>query len=461
MAVDAAPPFAHVAIVGYGLVGASLGMAIRERWPGAMLIAIDRKHVIETAMRMQAADVGGDDLVLAAGADLIVLAAPVLANIELLSRLADVVPDAAVVTDVGSTKRDTVAAARALPARLRFVGGHPLAGAAVGGIEHARPDLFAGRPWFLTPEGEQDDSVLADFLRQLGADVRVTTPEAHDALLAYISHLPQLATSALMAVVGATAGEDGLAVAGRGLRETTRLASSPSDIWQDIAGTNSDHLARALDDLLAVLGRLRANLTAGSVGARGGVRRRSRLEAGPRGALQAAMITVSRTRLEMRDARQLRPAAMPAGDVSVERASPTPSEWRDLYMGVGGPHHWVDRLAWSDRDIAAYLSDPAVAFWMITVEGRAAGYFELRRGEDASVEIAYFGLLPEFQGRGLGGYLLTIAAEQAWAIAAQRVWLHTCTLDHAAALPNYLKRGFVVVKVEQYIVAAGKGPESL
>ncbi|MBE3073521.1 MAG: prephenate dehydrogenase/arogenate dehydrogenase family protein, partial [Actinobacteria bacterium] len=167
---------------------------------------------------------------------------------------------AATVTDVGSTKRETVAAARALPARLRFIGGHPLAGAAVGGIEAARPDLFSGRPWILTPEGGSAETPLVLLLRQLGADVRITTPQAHDELLAYISHLPQLAASALMTVVGAHAGEPGLALSGGGLRDTTRLASSPSDIWRDIAATNPDHLARALDELIAVLARLKDGL---------------------------------------------------------------------------------------------------------------------------------------------------------------------------------------------------------
>lgn len=260
MAAEAEPPFPHVAIVGYGLIGASLGMAIHERWPKTMIIAIDRKDVIESAMRMQAADVGGDDLVLAAGADLIVLAAPVRANIETLSRLSDHVPGTAIVTDVGSTKRKTVAAARALPPRLRFIGGHPLAGAAVGGIEAARPDLFSGRPWILTPGDGSDGTPLAPFLRQLGADVRITTPQAHDELLAYISHLPQLTASALMTVVGAQAGEPGLALSGRGLRDTTRLASSPSDIWRDIAATNADNIGTAIDALIAALVRLKRDL---------------------------------------------------------------------------------------------------------------------------------------------------------------------------------------------------------
>lgn len=262
MAAEAEPPFPHVAIVGFGLIGGSLGLAIREHWPKAIVIAIDRKDVIETAMRLGAADVGGDNLGLAAGAELIVLAAPALASVDVISRLEAFVPGPALVTDVTSTKRAITEAARTLPARLRFIGGHPLAGAAVGGVEAARADLFAGRPWILTPDDTPADATLTSWLEALGAKVRFMTPAAHDELLAYISHLPQMAASALMSVVGAQAGEQGLSYAGRGLRDTTRLASSPADIWRDVAATNRDHLAAALDELIAVLQTLRNDLSA-------------------------------------------------------------------------------------------------------------------------------------------------------------------------------------------------------
>jgi prephenate dehydrogenase len=254
------PPFARVAIVGYGLVGASLGMAIKQRWPGALVIAVDRKDVIETAMRRHAADVGGDDLVMAAEADLVVLAAPVRTNIRVLDELADYVPGAALVTDVGSTKRATVAAARVLPERLPFIGGHPLAGAAAGGIDAARPDLFHGRPWILTPGEAQDDAAsrLGAALEAMGAMVHRLTPEAHDELVAYLSHLPQFVATALMHLVGTHAGADGLALAGRGLRDTTRLAASPPGIWADILETNRDHIRGAVDELIALLQQFQA-----------------------------------------------------------------------------------------------------------------------------------------------------------------------------------------------------------
>jgi prephenate dehydrogenase len=260
---DSSPaPFERVAIVGFGLMGGSFAMAYKAHWPSALVIAVDRKDVIEMAMRMGAADVGGDDLVLAAEAQLILFAAPVCVNIRLLAELADYVPGEALVTDVGSTKREMVNAARALPPRLTFVGGHPLAGAAVGGLDAARPDLFAGRPWLLTPGGVGDDQVPARFralLEAIGATVHILAPDAHDALAAYISHLPQLVATALMHVVGNTVGDDGLAFAGRGLRDTTRLASSPAAVWHDIVATNHDRIGEAIDQTVDALRRMQAS----------------------------------------------------------------------------------------------------------------------------------------------------------------------------------------------------------
>ena len=126
------------------------------------------------------------------------------------------------------------------------------------------------------------------------------------------------------------------------------------------------------------------------------------------------------------------------------------SFYRSLYVDVGKDYHWIDRLPWTDEQIAAHLNQPEITLWLMTYDGETAGYFELRRCEDGSVEIAYFGLLPGFLGRGLGKHLLTCATEQAWADGADRVWLHTCTLDDPAALPNYLKRGFRPFKTETY-----------
>ena len=159
----------------------------------------------------------------------------------------------------------------------------------------------------------------------------------------------------------------------------------------------------------------------------------------------------TRTYLELKRADDLRRAAAPSDQISVHHVdSCAPSFWRRLYSEVGSQYHWVDRLVWSDDDIRAYLADPAVSLWILSVDGGVAGYFELRRHPDDSVEIAYFGLLPSYVGRGLGKYLLSEAAARAWELQPGRVWLHTSTLDHPAALPNYLARGFEVFKVEEY-----------
>src|SRR5215471_16178853 len=148
------PIFEKIGIVGLGLIGGSIALKARELWPTSLVIAVDNKDVLEAAMRLHAIDVAADDLIVLAEADVVVLAAPVRQNIEVLGQLDEYVRQPAVVTDTGSTKRGIVAAAKTLPARFTFVGGHPLAGAARGGLEHARPDLFVGRPWLLTPEGE-------------------------------------------------------------------------------------------------------------------------------------------------------------------------------------------------------------------------------------------------------------------------------------------------------------------
>jgi ribosomal protein S18 acetylase RimI-like enzyme len=159
----------------------------------------------------------------------------------------------------------------------------------------------------------------------------------------------------------------------------------------------------------------------------------------------------TRTYLEMRSPHDLRAAAAPFEGVRIERATArAPSFWRYLYTEVGRAHHWIDRLPWTDDDIVRYLSDPAIQLWVMTSGGTPAGYFELRTVDDDSVEIAYFGLLPDFIGRGLGKYLLSVAVEHAWALGPSRVWLHTSTLDHPAALSNYRARGFTVFKTEEY-----------
>jgi prephenate dehydrogenase len=261
------PVFDKIGIIGLGLIGGSIALAARQLWPTGLVVAVDVKDTLEKAMVLHAIDVAADDPVVLADVDLVILAAPVRQNLELLTNLPEHVSRSAIVTDTGSTKREIVEAGRKLPPNLTFVGGHPLGGAARGGIDHARPDLFVGRPWLFTPATEETGAAiekLFEFATALGAKPRLLTAREHDHLLAYISHLPQLVSSALMHLIGDTVGREGLSLTGRGLQDVTRLASSPAGIWKDVCASNTDELGPALDALIKVLADLRNDLSGSS-----------------------------------------------------------------------------------------------------------------------------------------------------------------------------------------------------
>jgi GNAT superfamily N-acetyltransferase len=171
-------------------------------------------------------------------------------------------------------------------------------------------------------------------------------------------------------------------------------------------------------------------------------------------------VEVTRTYLQLARPEDLNPARVEDPRIRIERVEGCPASFfRFLYREVGRFYHWIDRLPWTDDQIRAHLARPDITLWVMYCEGAPAGYFELERHEDGSIEIAYFGLMQEFLGRGLGKHLLTAAAVQAWSDGANRVWLHTCTLDDAAAMPNYLKRGFKPFKQEGYYAKIGPEEE--
>jgi GNAT superfamily N-acetyltransferase len=162
-------------------------------------------------------------------------------------------------------------------------------------------------------------------------------------------------------------------------------------------------------------------------------------------------IDAVRTHLEMTEPPHER-RLFPDASCRLERARTCPASfYRYLYAEVGRPWHWLDRLPWSDELIVAHLSQKGLEIWMLYCDGAPAGFAELKRDADLSVEIAYFGLLPDFIGRRLGGAFLSAVLAEAWRPGTVRVWLHTCTLDHPGALPNYLARGFRVFREEPYV----------
>ena len=171
-------------------------------------------------------------------------------------------------------------------------------------------------------------------------------------------------------------------------------------------------------------------------------------------------VEVTRTYLQLERPEDLNPARSDDPRVRIDRVKDCPASfYRYLYAEVGRFHHWIDKLPWTDEQIRDQLARPEITFWVMYSDGAPAGYFELERHKDGSIEVAYFGLLPEFIGRGLGKHLLTVAVEQAWSAGANRVWLHTCTLDDAAAMPNYLKRGFKPFQQETYYAEIAPGEE--
>ena len=273
------PPFSRLAIVGLGLIGGSIALAVRERWSSVLITAVDRAPVLAHASSSGAIDRAANTVADIGPVDLIILAAPVRQNVQLLAQVMPRLSGGAIVTDVGGTKRDIVSAAAGLSSgATSFVGGHPIGGAERGGFGFARPDLFRGKPWIFTPTGGGGSldppksseppaalDKLFDFVRGLGARPTTMDAETHDRVMAYVSHLPQLAASALMDVVGRAAASDGLRLAGRGLTDSTRLASSPASVWREVCAANADDIGPALDALIARLTELRADLQSGRV----------------------------------------------------------------------------------------------------------------------------------------------------------------------------------------------------
>jgi len=155
------------------------------------------------------------------------------------------------------------------------------------------------------------------------------------------------------------------------------------------------------------------------------------------------------TYLEMQSPEQLRPKC---GDERFQVRERTDRDWRfnrDLYLAVGGQWQWIDKRPWRDEQWQEYAVAPELRAFAAYYGDALAGYYELRQDGEGGVEIAYFGLLPEFIGSGLGGALLTSAIEEAWKMSPKRVWVHTCNRDHPQALANYQARGMIVYTIEE------------
>lgn len=240
--------FERVTIVGVGLIGGSLGLAMRENGLARRVVGVGRRQSsLDLALKIGAIDEAFlEPSAGVKGADLVVLCTAVSLIRDLGLRVAPALKPGAILTDVGSTKTEIVASLEAgVPAGVSFVGAHPIAGSEKRGVDAAAAGLFAGATCVVTPTRRTDviaAKKIADLWAAVGARVVTLSPEAHDAVLARTSHLPHVAAAALMAALQ----KSDAPFAGTGLRDTTRIASGDVDIWCDICLTNRDAILAAL-----------------------------------------------------------------------------------------------------------------------------------------------------------------------------------------------------------------------
>ena len=262
--------FHRIAIVGVGLIGGSWGLALGKRGLTGTRVGCDRPDVLKRATAAGAIDESAEDPAQAVrDADLVVLAAPVGAILDVLPRLRPAVSAAALVTDVGSTKRLICQRAREVFGdQPLFVGGHPLAGKELSGFENADARLFENARYALTPlapDHPADGRVKAfsQLLEALGARPFLCDASAHDRAVAYLSHLPQLLSTGLASLIAGQSAEDflPLELAASGFRDVTRLAESPYALWRDICLTNIENIQSALELLIEKLQAVKLHLS--------------------------------------------------------------------------------------------------------------------------------------------------------------------------------------------------------
>ncbi len=254
--------FRTIVIVGVGLIGGSLGLAIRRRFPSMPVVGVDKASVLKIAKRRGAITAGELSLSKAVRtADLVILAAPLNAILNLIPTLSQLVPDSTIVTDVGSVKLPVMKAAGRY-FRGNFIGGHPMAGTELSGVDAAHSLLFENAVYVLTPaRGATRTSVkrLGSFLDSLGARSLVMDARTHDQVASAVSHVPQLAAVALMTMAGKShrVSKNYLGLGAGGFRDLTRIASSRYPVWEHVLSLNRREIAYSLDLLLAEIRKIR------------------------------------------------------------------------------------------------------------------------------------------------------------------------------------------------------------
>ena len=264
----------NIAIIGLGLIGGSVALALRGAWPNANIVAFDRdESQLDLALRAGAIDAGMTSFSAVEGADIIFVSAPVAQTGAIFEALVPFLGANVVLTDVGSTKQSVIAAARAhLGGKVaQFVPGHPIAGREHAGFSAAAGELFDGKNVVLTPLAENTPAAVEKvraLWRACGANVVEMSAEAHDAIFAAVSHLPHLLAFALVDELAQRPNAKSLfSFAASGFRDFTRIASSSPEMWRDIALNNRDALVQEFDLFLEHAKQLRNALAAGDAAA--------------------------------------------------------------------------------------------------------------------------------------------------------------------------------------------------
>jgi prephenate dehydrogenase len=267
----------QITIIGTGLIGGSLGLALRKHKFAGRIIGCDREAALEKARMRGAIDAGSANVAdTIAGSQMVVLATPVLGILDYIQRVGPTLPVRTQLTDVGSTKLAVVERAVKVfgkQAGKRFLPGHPMAGKELGGVDYADADLFRNAVWFLTPLPGQslNEGLFAEFagwIDAIGARIAVLPADEHDRLCAWISHVPQMISTALASALVEEFGPEAplLPAGGRALQEMTRISASPYSMWRDIAISNKKNLEDALWKVEQRLAHIRENLATRELG---------------------------------------------------------------------------------------------------------------------------------------------------------------------------------------------------
>jgi prephenate dehydrogenase len=267
--------FKSIVIVGVGLIGGSLGLSIRRKYPDARIIGVSSENSIAGALEMDAITEGYDYDGLSAAvkdADLVALCTPIHRIKGFLTRLGQLLREGVLVTDVGSTKRVIFShAMQVLPEGVYFIGGHPMAGSEKRGIGAADPFLFQNAIYVLCPAKNVPNEITDRFIglvEGLGAHVVLMDSVTHDHIAAAVSHLPQMIAVTLVKMIGKLDSGNApyLRLAAGGFRDMTRIASSPFSMWEDICRTNNDSIREAIDSFIVELRKIRDRIGSPTLG---------------------------------------------------------------------------------------------------------------------------------------------------------------------------------------------------